>query len=104
MFMNNLPTLSKAKKDVTYLQEFIFLVENYEESTLYQKIIRRYAITGSINQVVLELNAEREMEGLLSIDRVYALEVITSKPKDQLHRLIRTKYMNKTRHNRSRFR
>lgn len=59
--MNNLPTLSKAKKDVAYLQEFIFLVENYEESTLYEQIIRRYAISGSMNQVVLELNAAREM-------------------------------------------
>lgn len=102
--MTNLPTLSKAKKDVAYLQEFIFLVENYEESTLYQQIIRRYAKTGSIKQVVLELNVEREMEGLLPIDRVYVLEAITSKPKDQLHRLIRTQYMNKTRHNRNRFR
>lgn len=104
MFMNNLSTLSKAKKDVAYLQNFIFLIENYEESTLYNQIIKRYAITGSMKQVVLEINAERELEGLFQIDKSYVLETIISKPKDQLHQLVLTQYRNKTRHKRNRYR
>lgn len=101
--MNNLPTLSKAKKEIAFLQEFVYLTENYEENTLYQQIIKRYAITGTIKQVVIDINVEREKEGLFLINNVYVTEAIRSQPKDQLHRIIKTQYMNKTRHARNRF-
>lgn len=98
--MNRLPTVSKAKEEIAQLQEFIWLAENHAEETLSQQIIKRYAYTGSIVKVVAELNAEREQEGLLPIEPDYVSEVIRSKPKDQLHRLVRTQYMKKTKHTR----
>lgn len=100
--MNRLPTVTRAKEEIAQLQEFIRLAENHEEDTLSKQIIKRYAYTGSIVKVVAELNAEREQDGLLPIESDYVSEVIRSKPKDQLHRLVRTQYMKKTKHTRIR--
>ena len=99
--MRQLPKLAKAKEELTFLQEFIVLTESYEETTLQQQIIKRYAITGSMVQVVVQLNAERQQEGLLPIESSYVSEVIRSKPNDPLHKMVRSQYMKKTRHARN---
>lgn len=94
--MRNLPTVAKAREEHAFLQEFILLAENYEETTLQQQIIKRYAYTSSIPKVIAQINAERELERLLPINHAYVTEVIRSKPQDRLHQMVRTQYMKKT--------
>lgn len=98
--MKRLPTVSKAKKEIEFLQEYVFLAETYHPGSLQQQIIQLYAFTGSIQKVTDQLNAERVQEKLLPIDAKVVSEVIQSKPRDPLHKLVRTNYFSKTRHTR----
>lgn len=98
--MKRLPTVSKAKKEIEFLQEYVFLAETYQPGSLQEQIIQLYAFTGSIQKVTDQLNAERTLEKLLPIDAKVVSEVIQSKPMDPLHKLVRTNYFSKTRHTR----
>lgn len=94
--MKRLPIVSKAKKEIEFLQEYVFLAETYQPESLQQQIIQLYAFTGSIQKVTAQLNAERAQEKLMPIDATIVSEVIQSKPMDSLHKLVRTNYFNKT--------
>lgn len=100
--MRYIPKLAKAQEELIYLQKFIELAENYEETTLHRQIIKRYAITSSMVQVVAQLNAERQLEGVSLIESSYVSEVIRSKPSDAFHKMVRSQYMKKTRRVRNR--
>lgn len=100
--MKLLPTVSKAKEEIEFLQKYVFLAETYEAQSVQEQIIKLYAYTGSIKQVTEQLNEERKAERLMPIDAAYVSETIQSRVKDPLHRLIRRNYMNKTKHNRNR--
>lgn len=95
--MKRLPTVSKAKKEIEFLQDYVFLAETYQPGSLQEQIIQLYAFTGSIQKVTDQLNAERAQEKLLPIDSKVVTEVIQSRPMDPLHKLVRTNYLNKTR-------
>lgn len=88
--MEKLITISKAKRELERLQKYIELVETYEADTLEKKIIKEYAMTNSILKVSQTLN----------IDRKYILDVINMRGSDELHKIIRSGYMVKTKHNR----
>lgn len=94
--MKHLPTVSKAKEEIEFLQEYVFLAETYEVHNLQDQIIKLYAFTGSIREVTEQLNEEREAEKLLPIDAAFVSKTIQARGKDPLHRLVRTRYMNKT--------
>lgn len=88
---NKFITLEKAKTEIKRLQNFVNLVETYEPINVEQEIIKAYAITSSITEVSIRLNVSYEK----------VVDVITSRGKDELHKLVRTGYMNKTKHIRS---
>ena len=46
--MKMLKTVDAAKKEIKELQDFVFLVENYEVTTVEQKILKEYAYVGSM--------------------------------------------------------
>ncbi|PSL42115.1 hypothetical protein B0H99_101363 [Planomicrobium soli] len=98
--MKRFPTVGEAKKEIESLQSFIMLAEAYPEETIEQQIIKLYAYTGSIKEVVSEINIERTKQQLELIDNTFVSEVIQSKPADPLHKLLRSNYMSKTKHNR----
>ena len=50
--MKLLKTIEATKKEIKELQSFVFLVENYETTTLEEKILKEYALLGSINKVI----------------------------------------------------
>jgi len=83
-----------AKKEIKELQEFVFLVENYEVKTLEQKIFKEYAYTGSMAKVVENINNESGSE---IIDKVFVANLLLSKPQDNLHKILKTNYLLKTR-------
>ena len=95
--MKLLRTVEAAKKEIEELQAFVFLVENYKTSTLEEKILKEYALLGSINKVVGKINEEYGTE---TIDGAFVTKLITSKPQDELHKRLKSNYLLKTRHTR----
>ncbi|TWT08196.1 hypothetical protein FQV26_10410 [Planococcus sp. CPCC 101016] len=91
-------TLTEAKNEIQSLETFVQIVENYEPKTLQEEIYKFYAITGSIPKTAALINEKRVQNMLTPIDTVLVTEAIKSKPIDQLHRIIRSGYMTKTRH------
>lgn len=94
--MKLLPTIEKAKKEIEKLEAYITLVENYKEDTLEQKILKTYAYTGSIQKVKAEINTLRANENLPPVDSADISNVINSKSNDQLHKMLKTNYLRKT--------
>lgn len=92
--MKRLPTVEAAKKEIKELQDFVFLVENYETSNLEEQILKEYAYLGSIKKVVEKINSELETD---IIDCDFVRRLIQSKPKDNLHKVLKSNYLLKTR-------
>ncbi|MEH7181107.1 helix-turn-helix domain-containing protein [Neobacillus vireti] len=88
---NKFITLEKAKTEIKRLQYYVNLVETYEPINLEQEIVKEYAKTSSINEVSRRLNVSYET----------VVDVISSMGKDELHKLVRSGYMKKTKHSRT---
>jgi hypothetical protein len=84
-------TLDRAKSEIVKLQTYVNLVETYEPTTLEQEIVKEYAKTSSISAVCKTLSVSHEK----------VVDVITSLGKDDLHKIARSGYMQKTKHIRS---
>ena len=95
--MKNIKTVDAAKKEIQKLEEFVSLVENYQATTLPQKIVKAYAYSGSIAKVVATINNEY---GPDTIDKTYVTDLLKSKPQDELHKHMKANYLTKTRHTR----
>ncbi len=95
--MKRLKNVEAAKKEIKELQDFVFLVENYKCFTLEEHVLKAYAYLGSINKVVEKINNEF---GDHTIDSNFVRTLIQSKPKDNLHKILKTNYLLKTRPNR----
>lgn len=91
--MKRLKTVEGTKKEIKRLQDFVRLVENYDASTIEKKVIKEYAYLGSIEKVASKMNKEHG----LTIDSTYVSQFIKSKPQDELHKLIKSHYLLKTR-------
>ena len=88
--MSKLITVERAKQEIKRLQHYIDLVESYPGDTTENRVIKEYAKTNSIVKVTENLKLERE----------YVTSIIKSKGKDELHKLMRSGYMEKTKSNR----
>lgn len=94
-----LKTVESAKKGIKELQDFVFLVENYDTSTLERKVLKEYAYLGSIIKVVEKINKEFGS----TINSAYVSQLIKSKPKDELHKVLKSNYLLKTRPSRRQY-
>ncbi len=99
--MKRFLTVEEAKKEINHLKLFVRLVEGYEANTLEQKILKAYAYSGTIKGAAELINNEFKKSGLPLIESSYITEVIRKRPSDPLHRIVRTAYLTKTRHSRS---
>jgi len=97
--MAKLITVERAQKEVERLQHYLKLVEEYETDTLDKWIIKQYAITNSLKKVIEKAQEQYFVE----IEREYVVSVIKSKPKDVLHKMVKSGYMLKTRPNRRKY-
>jgi len=97
--VSKLITVERAQKEVERLQHYLKLVEEYETDTLDKWIIKQYAITNSLKRVVEKAQEQYFVE----IEREYIVGVIKSKPKDELHKMMKAGYMLKTRPNRRKY-
>lgn len=91
VILTTLITVKKAKEEVERLQRYITLVESYKADTVEKQIIKNYACTNSMAKVVKVMTDEG-----YSVDHQYVSSVISGKPSDELHRIIRTGYMKRT--------
>jgi hypothetical protein len=81
-------TVPRVKEEIRRLQYFIDLVENYEASSLKKWIIKEYAYTGSIREVVNRANKRGLTSNGNELDHRFAKNVITSSSRDELHRFV----------------
>jgi hypothetical protein len=89
-----LKTVAAAKKEISELQAFVALVESYEVSTLKQRVLKEYAYLGSIIKVVERVNKEL---GRDTIDNAFVSQLLRSKSQDELHKILKSNYLLKTR-------
>ncbi|PGT81582.1 hypothetical protein [Bacillus sp. AFS040349] len=96
--MSKLITVNKAEKEIKRLQHFVALVENYEANTLDKWIIKEYAYTNSVREVV----SRADRKGM-DIDQEYAKSVIKGKPNDELHKILKSGYMARIKPNQKKY-
>jgi hypothetical protein len=94
-------SVEKAKEEIFRLQQYIELVENYEANTLDKFIIKEYAITNSINKTVKAVNAVGYAIYQKEVERDYVVSLLKKRGKDDLHKLVRSAYMEKTKYKRA---
>jgi hypothetical protein len=102
LLMPRLITVSKAKDEIKRLKEYIDLAESYETDSLEKQIIKEYAFTTSIAKIVSAFGSAGIKNGDQPVDRQYIISVINGKVNDQLHRIVKSGYLSKTKHTRNR--
>jgi hypothetical protein len=94
-------TVEKAKAEIARLQQYIELVETYETNTLDKLIIKEYALTNSIDKTVKAVNAAGYAIDHKEVERDYVVSLLKKRGKDDLHKLVRSAYMEKTKYKRA---
>jgi hypothetical protein len=94
-------SVEKAKDEIVRLQQYIDLVENYEADTLDKLIIKEYALTNSIDKTVKAVNATGYSMDHKEVERDYVVSLLKKRGKDELHKLVRSAYMEKTKYTRA---
>ena len=74
---------------------YIELAESYEADTLEKLIIKEYAYTNSINQVLKILEERGVLKDGRPVEKSDVVEVIKARGKDPLHQIIRRGYLVK---------
>ncbi|MFD2446396.1 hypothetical protein ACFSO7_20755 [Bacillus sp. CGMCC 1.16607] len=94
-------TVSRAKAEAKRLLHYIDLAESYEADTLDKLIIKEYAFTNSIAEIVRRFNAKGYKVNGQDLDHQYVANVIKSKASSELHRVLKSGYMKKINHSRN---
>lgn len=97
--MFKLITVQRAVDEIKSLQYYVDLVEGYEANTLEKWIIKEYAYTNSIVEVVRRANIRNITNGGLPLDREFVTAVIRGKASDELHRILQSGYKHRIRIN-----
>ena|SRR5699024_6629920 len=101
--MAKLITVSKAQEEIKRLQHYVELVEQYEADTLEKWIIKEYAYTNSMVEVVRRANAKGYTNNGNEVDKAYVVSVINGKTNGELHKILRTGYKLKIRPNKRKY-
>ncbi|MBT2636585.1 hypothetical protein [Bacillus sp. ISL-39] len=88
-------TLERAKKEVRKLQAYIQLVNYYEVDCTEKWVIKEYATCSSISKIIIKANKDGIVNNGFPLDKEFIVSVINGKPKDELHRIIRSTYRKK---------
>jgi uncharacterized protein YceH (UPF0502 family) len=94
-------SVEKAREEILKLQQYIDLVETYEADTLDKLIIKEYALTNSIDKTVKAVNAVGYAINQKVVERDYVVSLLKKRGKDELHKLVRSAYMEKTKYTRA---
>lgn len=91
-----------AKRRISELQHFVDLTESYVTDSFQTYVIKEYANTGSIKEVVDRMNKLGFKNGERSIESSDITAIINSNPSkkdDELHRIVRKFYRKKIKRN-----
>jgi glutamate synthase domain-containing protein 3 len=81
-------TVPKAEAEIRRLQQYITLVVEYQADTLEKWIIKEYAYTNSITEVV-----KRATTKGMNLDLAYAKSVLKGNASDEIHKILRSGYL-----------
>ena len=98
--MKNLQVVSKIKSDIEQLQRYVDLVESFQPETLEEQIIKEYSYIGSVEKVAIKVNDMGYSNEGQPFEKEDISNIIKSKPSNELHKLIRSGFLKKTRHTR----
>jgi hypothetical protein len=93
-------SIEKANNEIKRLQHYIELIENYQTDTLDKFIVLSYAKTNSIDKTLELVMESRYSLEHKPIERDYIVKVLKQIGKDELHKLVRSAYMAKTKDHR----
>lgn len=99
--MPSLITVRRAQEEIKRLQYYVDLAENYEAYTLEKFIIKEYAFTNSIEEITRILDRRGYTINGETIGREYVTAIINGKASDELHRILKSGYVKRTKHSRS---
>jgi hypothetical protein len=91
-------TVPSATEEIRRLQHFVQLVESYEADSLEKWIIKEYAYTSSIQEVIRRGNKKGFTNNGVDLDREFVKDIIAGHPKDELHRLVKANYKLRIKH------
>lgn len=95
-------TVPSAKEEIRRLQRFVNLVEEYVANSLEKWIIKEYAYTSSIREVVSRGNQKGYTNKGAELNHEFVRDVIARSPKDELHKLVRGNYRIRLKPNKQR--
>lgn len=100
--MKNYMTVEQAKKQIDIFASYVHLVESFEAEGLEDHIVKQYAYLGSMQKVADEINRMQLffLEADIEVDDVR--KVLNSQGKNELHKLMKTFYLKRTRSSRRR--
>jgi uncharacterized protein YaaQ len=99
--LSSLITVRRAKDEIKRLQHYVYLVENYEADTLEKFIIKENAITNSMFEVTRNLNRRGYLKNGNPIEKGYITAIINGKTADELHRILKSGYLKRTKRSRN---
>jgi hypothetical protein len=99
--MAQLITYKNAKEEVKRLQAYIDLVDNFEADTIEKKIIKEYAFTNNGSEIARIFEQRGITMSGKPITKEDVLSVIKGKANDELHKILKSGYLKRTKHSRS---
>lgn len=99
--MAYLLSVERAKEEIARLQKYVELMETYVPDTLEKCIIFEYAKHRNLDRTTDAVNEYGYKIEQRPIERSYIVSVIKRKSNDELHRLVRSSYMTKTKSTRA---
>jgi hypothetical protein len=100
--MAQLITVKRAKKEIERLQNYLELVDNYAADTIEKMIIKEYAFTNSGSEVASNFEQQGITMNGKPIKKEDVLAVIKGNPSDELHKILKSGYLKRTKHSRNR--
>lgn len=92
-------TYDKAKSEIERLQAYVEMIEEYQINNLEDWVIYNYAITNSMKKVVEKVAGENVIIDGRPIESTDVSEILKSKPKTELHRILRLGYRQRIKKN-----
>jgi hypothetical protein len=84
-------TVKRTEAEIVWLQHYLYPIENYAGDTMEKKVIKEYAITNSIGEVIKNFSEQG-----YTVEKEYISAILKSRGKDEQHKISRTGYMMRT--------
>ncbi|PAD70872.1 hypothetical protein CHH83_01340 [Bacillus sp. 7586-K] len=79
--------IEQARNQIKELENFIKMVENYEDDTFEKKAIKLYVLKENVTEVANELNEKGHRIGSRKVVGKDVSDIIRTKPIDEMHEL-----------------